>query len=157
MLNTSAANYRDEFHAEHGHFVSTAEGTLLFEDGAIDENSPTGMGRLIEPPLDEYELAVLQCRYAEIVAQITEQKFTAYKNFLAGTGRSDFIAYTDEEKLAHLQDLRRIAKKARRKFRNAKAEVAANRPDWMTEEAESEAEDAFNRRQFLDAVDSINI
>lgn len=157
MLNTQAADYRDQFHAEHGHFVATEEGTLLFEDGAIDENSPTGLGQLLEPPIDEYELAVLKCRYRNIVAQITERNFVSYKMFLQGSGYSEFVAYTPEEQLAHLADLQRIAKQARRKYRAAKAEVEACKPEWLCVQDDSDAEDAYNRRQFLDEVDNYNL
>jgi hypothetical protein len=160
VLNNLAIDQKEAFYEEHGAFVPLPEGPILFEDGAMDENSMTGMGRLIPPPEDSYELATLQLRYAQIVAEHAEQKFQAYKEYLQGTGKREAEwcnLYTEESQIAHLKQLRQTAMRWRAKLSKAKKRVKDERPAWMTEREQADAEEAARQQRFQDAVSDIEL
>src|SRR4051794_15017949 len=119
MLNDLSVKLREDFYEEHGAYVQSPEGEVLFADGAVDQNDITGLGRLIPPPEDDYELAKNICRYWLLLAQATEQHFTNFKDWLAGHGRREAAwatLYTEEEQLKHLAYLQQQAKRARAKY-----------------------------------------
>lgn len=153
----SPSSQRDDFHQQHGAFVTLPNDWLLFEDGAVDQSSQFGVGPLVDPPEDEYALAVNKFRYLQIVAEHRVQQFEAYKSFLGGNGYSDFIAYTEEEKLEHLEDLKRIARSAKRKADRAKRAMEELAPEEDREIELYDAELAYRHRQFLDQVESVNL
>ncbi|MEX2310138.1 MAG: hypothetical protein WD738_21375 [Pirellulales bacterium] len=159
MINDLAIQ-RTRFYEEHSPFVTTPEGPVIFADGAVDENSITGLGRLIDPPQDEWEKAKLVARHWQIVADAATEAFEAYKLYLKGTGkREDEWArlYTEEDRLAHLRHLQTQAKRMRAKFLKANREVKAHTPFWLNEREQAEIESAARARQFLDSVESIDL
>src|SRR5687768_7572038 len=109
MFNSFAVQEKEQFYASHGDYVTTPEGPILFADGAQDENSMTGLGRLIPPPEDKWDRAKLIARYCQIVAELAEESFIDFKNYLQGTGRGVRGVVTPEEKLTHLKFLRQQA------------------------------------------------
>jgi hypothetical protein len=160
MLNDHAANQRDEFYEEHGHFVTTPEGVAIFHDGSTDEASMTGLGVLSPPSSDKFERAKMVAHYWKLVAEITEEQFLNFKNYLNGTGRREpawATLYTEEERLAHLKSLQQQAKRTRAKYLKAKREVKEQIPFWIEEREQLEIEEEQRKQQFLSEVDQINI
>jgi hypothetical protein len=160
VLNNLTLDQKDAFYEEHGAYVVLPEGPVLFETGAMDENSSTSMGRLIPPPADSYELATLQLRYAQIVCEQSESQFIAYKSYLSGNGRREDAwakFYTEESRIKHLKYLRSQAMRARAKLAKAKRAVKDEQPAWMRERDEQDALDAARQQEFLDSVDSIEL
>jgi hypothetical protein len=151
---------KDQFYETHGAYVVLPEGPVLFEDGAMDENSSTSMGRLMPPPSDAYELATLKLRYATICAEQSENQFIAYKSYLQGNGRREDAwakFYTEESRLKHLKYLRQQASRARAKLTAAKKRVRDERPAWLNERDQVEAEESARVQRFADQVEEIEL
>lgn len=152
--NTKA---RTRFYQKHGRYVVTKEGPVVFRDGAIDENSGTGMGRLIPPPVDRWERAKNKCVYWDYRVRIATQEFVEFRDYLNGTGCPVPGVDTEEEKLAHLKKLRTRVQTTKRHLRDAKQAVTESEPEVIRHHRKMDADEERRHLDFMDEVDTIRI
>lgn len=147
---------RSKFFAEHGERVKDG-GEILFIDGAVAEDSSLDQGVLIEPPKCPWEKAKVIARFWSIKAQQAVDRFKDFKSYLNGTGMPVPGVNTYEEKIEHLEMLRKKAQTAKRRFRAARAEIDANEPEWFRRHRKARADQDRSEQEFLSKIDSIRL
>lgn len=146
------------FYAKHGNFVQLPDSQyVLFEDGALHENSSSGIGPLIPPPSDEWECAKLVAQFWKIKAEAAQDEFHQFKSYLNGDGWCPPGLDTDEEKLAYLKKLRAEAAGAAKQYRMAREEVDATTPAWLIRKQKDEAEERRVREKLRERANAINL
>ncbi len=147
-----------KFYRQHGEFVQIPDSQyVLFEDGALHENSSCGVGPMMPPPSDEWECAKLVAQFWKIKAEAASDEFHQFKGYLNGDGFCPAGIYTDEEKLAYLKTLRAAATRANKRYRMARKEVDATTPAWLIRKQKDEAEERRARQKFRERANAINL
>lgn len=148
---------RGKSFAENGDYVKD-QGEVIFANGAIAEDSMLDNGLTIDPPHDDWERAKIIARYWSLKAQAAVDEFNAYKSWLqGGDGRGIEGIYTEEDQLAHLAKLCVRAKSAKRQFREARAEVNANEPQYIRKLREVDDNNSQRKVSFLTKLDAIKL
>lgn len=145
-----------QFYETHGRHVYSGN-LLIFEDGAMLENSASGLGAMKEPSPDPYTLAKVVCRYHEIKAQQAVRAFERYKGAIDGTGGGGVYESTPDAQLAKLKELKAIATRANMELRTAKQEVEDATPAWMTAKKREDANRQREASEFKDRVRAVKL
>jgi hypothetical protein len=122
---------RGKFFEENGDYVQDGV-EIIFETGAVAENTGNEWGTLFNPPEDDLERAKVIARYRQLKVTKAIADFKEYKAYLEGKGRClDEAAYlhTHEEQYDFLLTLKKRVETAKRYLRRANQAIEDATPD----------------------------
>ncbi len=157
----TAQCFCEKFYGKHGgedarEFVVIGS-TVTFVDGATLERSQHGIGNVQEPSDDALERAQTIERYWKFKAKELEDAFFRYQGALEGNGTGIVEECDEEEKLAKLLKLRKAARQAKKKLREAKREVEMETPATITAKRRNHADFQERQRQFVKKIREVKI